>query len=245
MKVVLFSAHPDDEVLGAGGLITRLKREDTIEIINYSLTYGNPSQVDVRRNEVSAACKLLEIESKNAGLSLVEKTEIVSGKDEQKLRIPKDDTSIGIVLGIIQNEKPDIIITHHNNDAHPDHIAANYLVNSALKVYHPEVLVLFHRIWKDLSSPNLLVEISNEDLERKANAMRYHESEVTRNIGLLDVFVYAHASTAPLLYCERILGWGCPNQGIKFAEPFEAVYNSDRRFSPRVISLKDKVNIVS
>ena len=64
-KILIIAAHPDDEILGCGGMIAKLKRNNQIQVLFLTdgisaRTKGNKS-INIRKNESSKLFKYLKI----------------------------------------------------------------------------------------------------------------------------------------------------------------------------------------
>ena len=64
-KILIIAAHPDDEILGCGGMIAKLKRNNQIQVLFLTdgisaRTKGNKS-INIRKNETLKLFKYLKI----------------------------------------------------------------------------------------------------------------------------------------------------------------------------------------
>src|SRR5215831_18441860 len=65
LRIVVFGGHPDDPESGAGGLVSMLTRQGHEVILAYGTSFRGDRrffdrpEADVRREEASAACKVL------------------------------------------------------------------------------------------------------------------------------------------------------------------------------------------
>jgi LmbE family N-acetylglucosaminyl deacetylase len=127
-------AHPDDETIGAAGLMTRLERCHV-----FHLTDGAPHDrslwtspgartrgdyARIRRAEVARALSLAGIEPRcasNLGVADLEATRALT-------------TIAQRVAALITMLRPDFVITHAYEGGHPDHDAASFGVWAATHV---------------------------------------------------------------------------------------------------------------
>lgn len=127
--VMLLAAHPDDEVIGAGGQYTTMRR---LELVH--LTDGASSRkVAWKRGWLSrgryAACRLQE-SLKAASLSGVAAAATVLG-------VRDGDASLSLVAiveklaRLLDASRPDLILTHAYEGGHPDHDAAAFAARAA------------------------------------------------------------------------------------------------------------------
>ncbi len=119
-KVLIISPHPDDAELGFGGSILALKSKGyTVAIVD--LTTGEPTPMgseEKRRLETEAATGLLRIDSRsNLGLP----NRYLFDDKESRLLLASE----------IRKRRPEIILSPHSLDAHPDHLAAARIAEAA------------------------------------------------------------------------------------------------------------------
>ena len=159
-KIIVFGAHSDDFVIGAGGTIAKYTQQKN-KVLAVVFSYGELSHPwlkqkvvqKMRYKETKDASKLLKCSSFFYNLH--------EGKflDDYKEKNLKEN-----LLKMIEKEKPTKIFTHSHEDPHPDHRAVHEIT---LDVYNelkdkPEVYI--YSIWNPVSFktqyPSLYVDVT-------------------------------------------------------------------------------------
>ena len=221
-KILIIAAHPDDEVLGCGGTITRLVKEGK-EVYVLILTDGFSSRTEFN---TSKDVKLLERHHKYAlqagNLMGVSEVKVLGFPDQKMDTLPILDIIQAIELEI-KKIQPDTIFTHHGGDLNQDHVisyratltATRPMVGECVKsLYSYEVPSStewsFQRFLPDFK-PNVFFDITNT-LETKISAMEIYKSE-SRD------FPHPRSSDALRATAKR---WGSV-VGFNSAEAFELI----------------------
>jgi LmbE family N-acetylglucosaminyl deacetylase len=181
-KVLVISAHPDDEVLGVGGTISKYVRSGADVCVcilaeGASARYPN-SMIEVLHKQALEASKILG----------VKKVYLQGLPDERLDTLPFIDI-IKPIEACIAEVNPDLVFTHHRGDANTDHqiifkatIAATRTLkrNTIQKILCYEVPSSTEQSPPFLEytfSPNVFVDITST-LDKKIEAIQAYQSEV-------------------------------------------------------------------
>jgi len=178
-KALFFSPHPDDECI-SGGIALRLLREAHMNVINVAVTQGSKNERKAERlHELKGACNYIGFDLVKTG---------PSGLEGIHPRIRTQDPghwsdNVRIILGILQKHRPRVIMFPHEHDWNSTHSGTYFLVMDALKQMPSdfEPFLVETEFWGQMTDPNLMVEISPQDLTDMICALTFHVGEVQRN----------------------------------------------------------------
>jgi len=186
-RILIIAAHPDDETLGCGGLISKYRQRD----IEFKVLFlGEGSTCRFSDPSDAEALVAIEVRTKSACLAM----DFLGIQNFEFHDLPCgrfDQVPIIIINKIIEDSirdfKPDTVITHSSNDANNDHkIVFNATImatrpgaqNHVSRLLSYEVLSSSEWAFLNTFNPNYFEEISEEDLARKWQALNLYESEV-------------------------------------------------------------------
>lgn len=223
MRVLVIAAHPDDEVLGCGGTMSRLSKEGHeiyISILGEGITsrYENPSQTDLSELETLKNC------SKKA-------SELLGATDLFFHNFPDNSFDTVPLLKIVKTIQklicrlqPEVVYTQHGGDLNIDHqitfratLTATRPMEGFLKtLYAYEVPSSTEWAFQKFAPPfkaNTFVDI-HSTLELKIKAMELYESEARP-------FPHPRSPEALRAIAKK---WGTVI-GLKAAEAFELIWS--------------------
>jgi len=124
MNVLAVGAHPDDlEILAGGTLSKCVKRGD--KVFNIIMTDGCYGHIKIKPKELK---QIRKKEAENAASTIGANLIWMGYEDEYLIETNEIRTA---TLNTIRKAQPDIIITHHPEDYHPDHRAVSNIVFAA------------------------------------------------------------------------------------------------------------------
>jgi LmbE family N-acetylglucosaminyl deacetylase len=178
-RVLVFSPHPDDEVI-IGGLALRLLRELRWNAINVAVTQGsNKARQPERWKELTHCCGYI-------GFGLVQTRE--NGLEGINLKTRKQSPadwgrSVDRITAILNEHKPRAVLFPHAEDWNSTHIGTHHLVVDALATLGGSFTcyTVETEFWGPMDDPNLMVESSEQDLVDLITALTFHVGEVQRN----------------------------------------------------------------
>lgn len=212
LDYLVIAAHPDDAELGLGGTILGLKAAGaTVGILD--LTNGEPTPhgtPEIRARETEAASRILGIDWRG-NLGLANRSIVADLEARQRL------------AGTLRQLRPRVLLTHYQEDAHPDHVAASALVDAARfwakltksdlpgSPHFPERILYFFSIHLRLHiDPSFVVDVTPHH-DAKMQALACYQSQ----------FVAGRPTTSPTVLDDvrdrgRYWGWTI---GTGFGEP--------------------------
>ena len=217
MNVLVVAAHPDDEVLGAGGAIARHSRNGehvTIAILGEGIASRYASRDEVDQTLLAD----LKADAQQAA-------RLMGCTDLRLFDLPDNRFDsvdlldvVKIVEDLVEQIQPEIVYTHHHGDLNIDHVLTARAVLTACRPL-PDTSVRRILAFEVPSStgwgfpehsfaPTVFVDIS-DTLPVKLEAVKAYRSEVRQ---------YPHPR-APEALAERAKTWGS-QVGLAAAEPF-------------------------
>ncbi len=184
-RVLIFCAHSDDQVFGAGGTIAKLALEGaeikTIICSYGELTHPHLDPVEIRRTRV--------LESKRADEILGGNGVQFLGLAEGKFHAEFEERGLQDKLSkSLRAYKPDVIFTHSSDDPHPDHKAVHQIVLSLHKTFSSPCEVYTFDVWTFFDTkrtqPRMVVNIS-KTFVRKLDALSAFKSQKVALLTLL------------------------------------------------------------
>lgn len=178
-KVLIFSPHPDDEVI-IGGLALRLMRESGWNVINVAVTQGSKKERQAGRlAELKACCDCIGFGLVQTAPNGLEKVNVKAREQEPAYWA----NSVKVIADILAKEQPRAILFPHDTDYNSSHIGTHYLVMDALKTLPASFscYAVETEFWAPMATPNLMVEITPHDLGDLLTALTFHIGEVQRN----------------------------------------------------------------
>lgn len=172
LDILAFGAHPDDVELFAGGTLAKMAAlghsTGVIDLTRGELgTRGTPAQ---RRREALKAAAILQLKVReNLGFADGE----IPVTPEARLR----------VIRMLRKYRPLIVLTHHWDDRHPDHVNTSKLVAEAVhhsglaKIktaqarYRPRTLLYFKV--PPTTVPSFVVDVTDHIEQRNAAIAAY------------------------------------------------------------------------
>lgn len=218
-KVLVVAAHPDDEVLGCGGLVAKLTNEgQKVRIVfiaeGSSCRFDKPWPAKVED----------EIEHRKlCGIEAMKKLKV---SEYHFYNLPcgrLDEVPIIQIAKIVENEinnfEPETILTHSRNDVHNDH---KLVFQATLQATRPVGKIVTNLLsFEILSSsewnyskpfkPNLFVDIT-ETFIQKISAMRCYTTEQPE---------FPHPRSDKVI--QSLASFRGSQSGVEFAESFEVV----------------------
>jgi LmbE family N-acetylglucosaminyl deacetylase len=190
-KVLIIAAHPDDEILGCGGTIAKLiKNNCKVDVLFLSEGVSARAKLGETRkwdDEILAREAMAMAAAKYLGFS------VIGFMRNPNLRM--DLLSILDITKSVQNilieNKPDIIFTHHYGDLNTDH---QICFNAVITACRPSGIDFIESIFSfevpsstewsssvNLPSfrPNYFVNIDSE-IESKLGALNYYDFEMRK-----------------------------------------------------------------
>lgn len=231
---LIVSPHPDDEVIMAA-LALRLRREG-FRIVVLAMTLGRPEQRKVRRAELEAACAFLGFE-----LHIPSEEGLIANGGTSM-----SETAHDVMESIVTAQDPRIIITYHAEDAHQAHKQTNAAVRVVLRDMNWDGYLFEAEYWSHMERPNMLLEVSTEDLAILLTALSFHKSELERN-------PYHLSLPADMTQCVRrseiVLGRGAKAPDFDFAAMYRRIQimhgtPSSSICNPSIIACTDRLETI-
>lgn len=122
-RVLVLAAHPDDEVLGAGGLLARLA--ESAEAVRVVVLTGGEAQEE--RGHGSADPEIRRREAREAGQELGISDYVFENLPDRSLAIRKESVS-KLIRDQIAAFRPDVLVLPSPCEIHPDHRAVAEVV---------------------------------------------------------------------------------------------------------------------
>ncbi len=185
-KILVVASHPDDEVLGCGGTINKLSKQNCkIKIV--FLSDGETS-----RNIKNKSKKIMQRK-----ISAKKASKILGYKDIKFHNFPDNQLYkidflkiIKIIEKYLLSFKPNVVLTHYEHDLNVDHSIVSKATTTACRPTNfkfIEKLLYFHinssTEWNFGSpqkfNPNYFVDIS-KNINSKLNAMKCYENEIKK-----------------------------------------------------------------
>lgn len=189
-RVLVFGAHPDDEIIGPGGTIARLSEEGAeVTVVTFTAgetAYSTPDMkgkvAEVRIGEARRCDEILGIDER-----------IILGLPSQG--VTNDTQTYQRCVGIIRDKRPDLILSHYHMDKHRDHRAVAEIVDEVRWKASESVLadlgepwycsyMLYYEVLELFTRPSFVVDITDQ-FERKVEAMKSQASQVEMMTGIL------------------------------------------------------------
>ena len=238
MNILVVSAHPDDEIIGMGGVLKKLSKDNKIKVLFLAdgITarklsgFKNSNEYEVTKSQKKLMQKEIEKRKKHA----VKALKLLGVKETKFLDLPDNELDLIPFLKIvkevekeIEKTKCDTIFTHHHNDLNIDHrLAYEASITAARPLEHSKInsIISFEAIsssdWRHPYSfkPNLFIDISKE-LPQKIKALKEYNNEIRE---------FPHPRSKETLEAVAIR-WGSL-YGYKAAEAFEIIYTRNKNF---------------
>ncbi|MCL4789026.1 MAG: PIG-L family deacetylase [Verrucomicrobia bacterium] len=178
-RALFFAPHPDDETI-VGAMALRMFREAGIKLVNVAVTQGSKKERQAERlAELRNACNYLGYELQ---------TTVPNGLEKVGVRTRENDSQrwagmVKVITDILLKHHPKVILFPHERDWNGTHIGVHYLVTDALKQMPAdfECYTVETEFWGAMDDPNLMVEVSADDLADLITATTFHVGEVNRN----------------------------------------------------------------
>lgn len=179
---LLFSPHPDDEVITAG-LPWRLRRQGGWRVVNVAVTLGSKqSRREARWAELQQCCARLGFELVSASGEPRCGLERIS--PQTPAREPAAWTlAVQRIAALLLQYRPRVLLCPHDNDGHAAHTGTHALVMDALREVGDRVQphVVLTEYWNTQPDPGLMVQLSAQDVATLVGALSLHVGEVARN----------------------------------------------------------------
>ncbi len=177
-RVLFLGAHPDDIELGCGALLHNIVKQSDVLCVTLSDNQKNPELQNVRDEHYEAMTVL--------GVPM---EKIVFGPFTTRIFPDSRQEILEYFLKLRKDFQPDLIFTHSKQDVHQDH---NTMTNEALRAFRGITLLGFDVVRSSFGFfPHFLVEVTEEDVNKKIEALSkyetyrdryYFNSELTRSI---------------------------------------------------------------
>lgn len=210
MKILVVSPHPDDETLGAGGLLIKRKTKGDriywLNITDVDSEHGWSKEfVSKRKKQIEEVRKFFSFDGfYNLKFPPSELEEIKKG------------TIISAISSVVNEVKPDWIILPNPNDAHTDHRVVFETCMACTKSfrypYIKKILTMEILSETDFSktgepfSPNYFVDIS-KFINEKIDALKIYDTEMgeapfPRNYEAIKALALLRGGMAGCMYAE-------------------------------------------
>lgn len=187
MKVLVVAAHPDDEVLGCGGVIARHAAEGS-DVHILIMAEGATARHDTRDEAHPAIGALREAARQAANVLGAREPRLAGFPDNRMDEVALLDV-IKTVEAVVGEVRPSIVYTHHGGDLNVDHRIVHEAVVTACRPL-PETPVRSLYAFETVSStewapetfgqsfrPTRFVDIATH-LDRKLQALESYTSEM-------------------------------------------------------------------
>ncbi len=212
-KVLVFGAHPDDEIVGPGGTIARLSEEGA-EVTVVTFTAGETAYGTLEAKGNMAEVRVGEAKKCDSILGIRER--LILGLPCQG--VVNDRETYQRCVGIVRDRRPDLILSHYPHDKHRDHRAVAEIVDEVRWKASEKVLADFGDPWycsylfyyetlELFTQPSIVVDISNQ-FEKKMQAMKSQVSQVELSkdvLGYVEGLARVRGFQAGTRYAEGFL----------------------------------------
>lgn len=177
-RVLFLGAHPDDIELGCGAFLHHIVRQTDVLCVTLSDNQKNPDLQQVKSEHYESMAVLG-----------VPTASILLGPFTTRVFPDARQEILEYFLKLRKEFKPDLIFTHTKQDVHQDH---NTMTDEALRAFRGITVLGFDVVRSSYGFfPHFLVEVTEEDVNKKIEALSkyetyrdryYFNSELTRSI---------------------------------------------------------------
>ncbi len=178
-KALFFAPHPDDETI-VGAMALRLMREARMNVINVAVTQGSKKERQAERyRELENACHYIGYGLIATGVSGLERIHPKTRNTEPAYW----NDCVSVIAKILEDNQPKVVLFPHEHDWNGTHIGTHFLLMDALKrmPIGYECYIVETEFWGQMTEPNLMMEVSADDLADLIAATTFHIGEVQRN----------------------------------------------------------------
>jgi LmbE family N-acetylglucosaminyl deacetylase len=200
-RVLFLGAHPDDIELGCGGLIHHIVKQTDVLCVTLSDNQKNP---DLHNVVDEHYCSM--------AILGVPRESIILGPFTTRVFPDARQEILEYFLKLRKDFKPDLIFVHSNKDVHQDHLT---MTDEALRAYRGITVLGFDVVRSSYGFfPHFIVEVSEEDVNKKIEALSQYETYRDRyyfNAELTRSIMVRHGALAECPFAEgfdilRIVG---------------------------------------
>ena len=217
-NILIIAAHPDDEILGCGGTISKFKKEKKKIYVYFthegsSSRYKNANILDAK-NAISKRKKMALNAAKFLNYKIVEFGNNPNLRNDNYNLLE----NVKNLTKVINKIRPNLIITHHPDDINEDHQFTFKTVSNAVR---PPAKILIKEIYlmeipsttdwtlRSNFKPNVFIDIT-KNIDNKIKALKFYTSEFQK---------YPHSRSEINLKAHSI--YRGAQVGLKNVEAFE------------------------
>lgn len=162
-RTLFLGAHPDDIELGCGALIHNISSISELLCVTLSDNQKNP----LLKNVVDEHFKSMAVLG-------VPKEKVILGDFTTRIFHDSRQEILEYFLKLRKDFDPDIIFVHSKQDIHQDH---NTMTEEALRAFRGITVLGFDVVRSSYGFfPHFLVEVNEEDVNAKLNALSQYET---------------------------------------------------------------------
>jgi len=218
-RILIIAAHPDDEILGCGGLLSKFSHQVEVSVV--FIAEGNSCRFDK-----SALTPLILEKIKHREDCAREALRLFNITDITFDNLPcgrLDSIDILDINKIIEKKilsfKPTIILSHYSHDTNNDHrivarsvqMSTRPLSGFDMNVLSFEILSSTEWSLQDPFSPNVFIQLSEDDVKNKIEAIKIYDGEIRK---------FPHSRSAEGVRC--LSQYRGMQIGVNYAEAFYA-----------------------